>query len=120
MTNSRLTDVEVLERRFPVTVEEFSVRRGSGGPGRWAGGDGVVRALRFHERMTVSLLGNNRLIAPFGLHGGGPGKPGMVTLERQGQPPERLASSAEVTVEPGDRVIVRTPGGGGFGVTGNE
>jgi len=115
MTNSRLTDVEVLERRFPVTVEEFSVRSGSGGRGRWAGGDGVVRALRFHENMTVSMLGNNRSIAPFGLQGGTPGQPGMVILERQHQPPERLASSAEVAVGPGDRVIIRTPGGGAFG-----
>jgi 5-oxoprolinase (ATP-hydrolysing) len=115
MTNSRLTDVEVLERRFPVTVEEFSVRSGSGGRGRWAGGDGVVRALRFHESMTVSLLGNNRSIAPFGLQGGGSGQPGLVTLERPDKPPERLASSAEVTVGAGDRVVVRTPGGGAFG-----
>jgi 5-oxoprolinase (ATP-hydrolysing) len=61
------------------------------------------------------LLGNNRSHAPAGLQGGGPGQPGMVTLERQGNPPERLASSAEVTVEPGDRIVVRTPGGGGFG-----
>jgi 5-oxoprolinase (ATP-hydrolysing) len=115
MTNSRLTDIEVLERRFPVTVEEFSVRSGSGGHGRWAGGDGAVRALRFSESMTVSLLGNNRSIAPSGLQGGGPGQPGMVTLERQDKTPEQLASSAEVTVGPGDRVVVRTPGGGGFG-----
>jgi 5-oxoprolinase (ATP-hydrolysing) len=115
MTNSRLTDIEVLEQRYPVTVETFSVRNGSGGHGRWHGGDGVIRALRFHDSMTVSFLGNNHRHAPFGLRGGGWGESGLITLERANGTRQRLHSAAEFPVGPGDRVIVHTPGGGGFG-----
>ena len=82
MTNSRLTDPEVLESRFPVLVDSFAVRAGSGGAGRWRGGDGVVRRLRFREPMTANILSNRRCIAPFGLGGGSAASPGLNAVER--------------------------------------
>ena len=115
MTNTRLTDPEVLEFRYPVLLERFAVRRGSGGRGRWHGGDGVERVIRFLEPMTVSLLTNRRRTAPFGLHGGGDAKPGENLLRRADGRTERLGSTATVQVRPGDAIIIRTPGGGGFG-----
>ncbi|MGE0665890.1 MAG: hydantoinase B/oxoprolinase family protein [Sphingomonadales bacterium] len=115
MTNSRLTDPEVLEFRFPVTVDSFAIRRGSGGDGEWRGGDGVVRRLRFGEPMTAGILSNNREHAPFGLAGGGAGSPGVNRVERTGGESEQLAASAQTTVHPGDVLVVETPGGGGYG-----
>ncbi|MGB7564761.1 MAG: hydantoinase B/oxoprolinase family protein, partial [Prochlorococcaceae cyanobacterium] len=115
MTNSRLTDPEVLESRFPVRLEEFRIRRGSGGEGRNRGGDGVVRRLRFLEPLTVSILSGSRRIAPFGLAGGGPGALGLNRLERAAGSIETLAGSAELAVEPGDLLEIATPGGGGYG-----
>ena len=82
MTNSRLTDPEVLERRFPVLVEDFAIRRGSGGPGQWRGGDGVVRRIRFREPMTAAILSNRRRVAALRPAGGGPAQPGRNTVER--------------------------------------
>ena len=117
MTNSRLTDPEVLEFRFPVTVESFAVRDGSGGPGEWHGGDGVIRRLRFHEAMTAGILSNNRSHAPFGLEGGDTGKPGVNRVERASGASEMLPACAETEVVPGDVLVVETPGGGGFGPT---
>ncbi|HSG89240.1 MAG TPA: hydantoinase B/oxoprolinase family protein, partial [Pseudomonadales bacterium] len=115
MTNSRLTDPEVLELRYPVRVHEFAIRRGSGGPGRQRGGDGVVRRLEFREPMTVSLLANHRRIAPFGLAGGGDGARGFDRILRRDGAEERLVPPASVTVEPGDALEIATPGGGGYG-----
>jgi len=115
MTNSRLTDPEVLEWRFPVILEAFSIRRGSGGSGRWRGGDGVVRRLRFLEPMTVSLLANRRKVAPFGLEGASPGALGTGRIERAAGGVDILGGTAQATVEPGDVVVIETPGGGGFG-----
>lgn len=115
MTNSRLTDPEVLESRFPVRLESFQVRRGSGGLGRNRGGDGVVRRLRFLEPLTVSILSGSRRIAPFGLADGGPGALGFNRLERADGSVETLAGSAERAVEPGDLLEITTPGGGGYG-----
>jgi 5-oxoprolinase (ATP-hydrolysing) len=115
MTNSRLTDPEVLEWRFPVMVEAFHVRAGSGGEGRWRGGDGVVRRIRFREAMTASLLANRRRVAPFGLEGGGPAALGKARVERVNGERLELAATAEVQVEPGDVFVIETPGGGGFG-----
>jgi 5-oxoprolinase (ATP-hydrolysing) len=115
MTNSRLTDPEVLETRFPVRLERFAIRRGSGGTGRWNGGDGAVRALRFLEPMRAGILSNRRRIAPFGLAGGGDGAPGITRLERTSSEVEVLDSTASVAVQPGDLMVIETPGGGGYG-----
>ncbi|QPN61875.1 hydantoinase B/oxoprolinase family protein [Synechococcus sp. CBW1002] len=115
MTNSRLTDPEILEDRYPVLLERFAIRRGSGGAGHWPGGDGVVRDLRFLEPMTVSLLSGSRRVPPFGLAGGQPGLCGTDRLRRADGSLEAVAGCAELAVEPGDRLVVETPGGGGFG-----
>ncbi|MBB4631331.1 hydantoinase B/oxoprolinase family protein [Sphingosinicella soli] len=115
MTNSRLTDPEVLELRFPVRVEHFAVRPGSGGAGRHKGGDGVVRRLTFLEPMTVSLLANRRRIAPFGLAGGADAKSGTGRVIRANGMIEPLAATARAEVQSGDAVEIETPGGGGFG-----
>ncbi len=118
MTNTRLTDPEVLEFRYPVLLERFAVRRGSGGAGRWRGGDGVERIIRFTEEMTVSLLTNRRITRPFGLDGGGDAQPGENILRRADGGEERLGPTATVQARAGDAIIIRTPGGGGFGKTG--
>ena len=116
MTNSRLTDPEVLETRFPVLLREFSIRRGSGGAGRHRGGDGLVRRVEFRETMTANVLANHRRIAPFGLAGGAPGLPGRNTVRRRGRPDsETVAATFGLAVEPGDEIQIETPGGGGFG-----
>ncbi len=118
MTNSRLTDVEVLETRFPVRVEEFAIRRGSGGAGRWRGGDGVVRRIRFLEPMTGAILSNRRRTAPFGLEGGAPGRSGVNRVERADGRTEQLPATAQAEMEYGDVFVIETPGGGGYGRTG--
>jgi 5-oxoprolinase (ATP-hydrolysing) len=115
MTNSRLTDPEVLEWRFPVLIESFHLREGSGGQGRWRGGDGVVRRIRFREAMTASLLSNRRRVPPFGLAGGQPGALGAARVERTDGKIVHLGSRAEVDLKPGDVFVIETPGGGGFG-----
>jgi 5-oxoprolinase (ATP-hydrolysing) len=115
MTNSRLTDPEVLEWRFPVLVDAFFIRKGSGGRGRWSGGDGVVRRIKFREAMTASLLANRRRVAPFGLEGGLPGALGRDRVERAGGEVIELAATAKVQLNPGDVFVIETPGGGGFG-----
>ncbi len=116
MTNTRMTDPEVLELRFPVQVEEFSIRRGSGGSGRFCGGDGAVRRLRFLEPMTATILSSNRVTQPYGLEGGGPGLQGRNALHRRNGVVQELQGNDEVAVEPGDVLIIETPGGGGFGL----
>jgi 5-oxoprolinase (ATP-hydrolysing) len=115
MTNTRMTDPEVLELRFPVRVEEFAIRRGSGGQGRFRGGDGVVRKLRFLEPMTATILSSSRRTRPYGLAGGGPGKSGCNTLVRADGGEVELKGNDEVVVEPGDMIVIQTPGGGGYG-----
>ena len=115
MTNSRLTDPEVLEWRFPVRVESFSVRRDSGGAGRQHGGDGVVRKIRFLEAMTCAILANRRIVAPFGLEGGNAGKRGRNWVMRADGRIEEKGATAQWQVEPGDMFVIETPGGGGFG-----
>ncbi|MGW7577984.1 hydantoinase B/oxoprolinase family protein [Streptomyces sp. NPDC054765] len=116
MTNSRLTDPEVLEWRYPVRVDSFAIRSGSGGAGRWHGGCGVERRLRFLEPMTVALLTGHRRIAPYGMAGGAPGALGANSVERADGSREELAGcdAAEVGVD--DVLVMRTPGGGGYGV----
>jgi 5-oxoprolinase (ATP-hydrolysing) len=115
MTNSRLTDPEVLETRFPVLLEEFSIRRGSGGDGATRGGDGAVRRVRFLEPMTAAILSNHRRTPPFGAHGGGDGAVGVNRVERRDGTVEALGSTAEVRMEAGDVFVIETPGGGGYG-----
>ncbi|MCP5396367.1 MAG: hydantoinase B/oxoprolinase family protein [Sphingomonadaceae bacterium] len=115
MTNSRLTDPEILEARFPVLVERFAIRRGSGGAGRWQGGDGVERRIRFLAPMRAEILSNRRKIAPFGLAGGGDGATGHNRVERADGSVEGLSATASVEMEAGDVFVIETPGGGGFG-----
>ena len=115
MTNSRLTDPEVLEWRFPVLLESFCIRAGSGGAGRRRGGDGVVRRVRFLAPMTAAILANNRRVAPFGLDGGGPGLPGRTTVERVDGRVDDLGATGTAAMAPGDVFVIETPGGGGFG-----
>jgi 5-oxoprolinase (ATP-hydrolysing) len=115
MTNSRITDPEVLEWRFPVRVEEFSIRRGSGGEGRHKGGDGAVRRLCFLAPMTAALLTSHRVQGLFGLEGGGSGMPGRNSLVRKDGSAKELPACAEVAVAAGDVLTIETPGGGGYG-----
>ncbi|MFE7126853.1 hydantoinase B/oxoprolinase family protein [Streptomyces sp. NPDC057617] len=115
MTNSRLTDPEVLEWRYPVRVDAFAVRDGSGGQGRWRGGNGVVRRIRFLEPMTVALLTGHRRVPPYGMAGGGPGARGANEVERADGTVTPLRGVDSVEVGPGDVLVMRTPGGGGYG-----
>ncbi|MCA8339181.1 hydantoinase B/oxoprolinase family protein [Burkholderia multivorans] len=115
MTNSRLTDPEVLEWRYPVRVDSHRIRAGSGGRGRWHGGDGAVRRIRFLEPMTASILSNNRIHAPFGAAGGEPGALGRNMIERADGTIETLDHIARAQMAPGDVFVVETPGGGGYG-----
>lgn len=115
MTNSRLTDAEVLEWRHPVRVDHFGIRRGSGGDGRYRGGDGARRELTFLEPVTVSILANRRVTRPFGLAGGYPGACGRAWVERTGGETEPLDGVDQRDLGSGDRLVIETPGGGGFG-----
>ena len=115
MTNSRLTDPEVLEWRFPVILESFSIRRGSGGRGRHRGGDGAGRRIRFLEPMTAAILSEHRKVPPHGLDGGEPGTVGRNWVERADGSVEELAATGSTAMNPGDVFIIETPGGGGFG-----
>ncbi|KAA0158913.1 hypothetical protein FNF28_06053 [Cafeteria roenbergensis] len=115
MTNTRATDVEVLERRYPVVLRRFSLRDGSGGAGRWRGGCGAVRWLEFRRPLTVSILSERRTLAPFGLEGGGPGQRGINLLHRTDGRIVSLGGKSTVQVEAGESLEIRTPGGGGFG-----
>ncbi|MFK0111877.1 hydantoinase B/oxoprolinase family protein [Streptomyces sp. NPDC091217] len=115
MTNSRLTDPEVLEWRVPVRLDEFAVRRGSGGAGRWHGGDGAVRRIRFLEPMTVSTLSQHRRVPPYGMAGGAPGALGANRVERADGTVTELGGSDAADVRPDDVLVIETPGGGGYG-----
>ena len=115
MTNSRLTDPEILEQRFPVRLERFQLRRGSGGKGRWSGGDGLEREIRFLSPMTVALLSGSRRVAPFGLAGGQAGALGMTWLSEGEGPWQEQPGCFEQRVQAGDRLWIATPGGGGWG-----
>jgi len=115
MTNTRLTDPEILELRYPVLLEEFSIRRGSGGRGKWTSGDGTRRVIRFLERMHCAILSGYRRVRPFGLAGGEAGEAGENAVRRDDGNIERLEGCSETIVEAGDAIIVSTPTGGGFG-----
>ncbi len=115
MTNTRITDPEVLETRFPVRLERFAIRRGSGGAGSFRGGNGAVREITFLEPMSLSLVTQHRRVAPYGLHGGRPGEPGSQRVVRATGQTLELASVDGCEVDAGDRLILETPGGGGWG-----
>jgi 5-oxoprolinase (ATP-hydrolysing) len=115
MTNSRLTDPEVLEWRYPVRLERYAIRRGSGGAGRWRGGDGGHREIRFGEPMTVTTLTGHRRVAPYGMAGGSPGALGRHWIERADGTIVPMAGCDSVAVGAGDLFVLETPGGGGYG-----
>ncbi|GIX24697.1 MAG: 5-oxoprolinase [Caldimonas sp.] len=115
MTNSRLTDPEVLEFRYPVRLDSYEIRHGSGGAGRWRGGDGGVRRIRFLEPMTASILSNGRTVPAFGLAGGKPGALGVNRVERSDGTVEVLAHIGSTEMGAGDVFVIETPGGGGWG-----
>jgi N-methylhydantoinase B/oxoprolinase/acetone carboxylase alpha subunit len=110
MTNSKCTDPEILETRFPVRVRRFSLRYGSGGKGEHPGGDGLIRELEFQSPMRVSVISERRVVAPYGMRGGGPGATGVNSLN--GKP---IANRVTIQVVPGDVLRVETPGGGAWG-----
>ncbi|WP_242446135.1 hydantoinase B/oxoprolinase family protein [Sphingopyxis lindanitolerans] len=120
MTNSRMTDPEVMETRFPVIVEEFSIRKGSGGAGEWRGGDGAIRRIRFREAMTANILANRRKIPPAGLAGGRDAAPGRNWIERADGSVETLGATGSANLDAGDAFVIETPGGGGYGKVGGE
>jgi 5-oxoprolinase (ATP-hydrolysing) len=115
MTNTRITDPEILEPRYPVRVEQFGIRPNSGGAGQFTGGNGAIRKLRFLEPMTATIVASRRTIAPFGLAGGGQGATGRQWVERADGSIETLAGSAVAQMQPGDAFVIETPGGGGYG-----
>jgi 5-oxoprolinase (ATP-hydrolysing) len=115
MTNTRMTDPEILEFRYPVIVEVFSIRHGSGGAGKHKGGDGVVRRVRFREAMTAAILSHHRIVAPFGLEGGAAGALGRNAIEKANGEIVELKGQDQAEVEAGDVFVIETPGGGGFG-----
>jgi 5-oxoprolinase (ATP-hydrolysing) len=115
MTNSRLTDPEILETRFPVVLEEFSIRRGSGGKGRHSAGDGTRRTIRFRETMDCAVLASHRRVRPFGIGGGDPGELGRNPVRRNDGHIEELPGCAQTVLEAGEAITIITPTGGGFG-----
>ncbi len=115
MTNTRMTDPEILELRYPVRLEEFAIRRGSGGAGHYHGGDGAIRRIRFLRAMTAVLVSSRREVAPFGLAGGGDGAVGRQWVERADGRVEKLGGVARAQMEIGDMFVIETPGGGGYG-----
>jgi 5-oxoprolinase (ATP-hydrolysing) len=115
MTNSRLTDPEILEFRYPVVLETFCQRAGSGGRGRWNAGDGTLRTLRFLEAMDCAILSSHRRVAPFGSAGGSPGARGRNLVRRADGGEEDIGGCAQVRLEAGDAITIITPTGGGFG-----
>ena len=115
MTNTRLTDPEILETRYPVTLQSFSIRADSGGDGKHRGGDGIIRRVRFEEPMTAAILSNRRAIAPYGMAGGAAGKVGVNSVERADGTIEILKGADQAEMAVGDVFTIETPGGGGYG-----
>ena len=115
MTNSRLTDPEVLEFRYPVVLEDFSIRRGSGGKGQWHAGDGTRRVIRFREEMELSILSSHRSLPPRGLAGGGDGQTGQTSVRRNDGTLQELAACEHTTLAANEAVILETPTAGGYG-----
>jgi len=115
MTNSRLTDPEILESRFPVVLEDFHIREGSGGKGRWNAGDGTSRTIRFRERMECAVLSGHRKVRPFGLEGGEPGEVGHNSVRRLNGDVEAISGCDQTVLEAGEAITIVTPTGGGYG-----
>jgi 5-oxoprolinase (ATP-hydrolysing) len=115
MTNSRLTDPEILEMRFPVVLEDFHIDAGSGGKGRWNAGDGTRRVIRFREQMDCAVLSSHRKVAPPGVNGGEPGRLGKAEVRRASGDRDTLRSCDQTVLEPGEAIIITTPTGGGYG-----
>jgi 5-oxoprolinase (ATP-hydrolysing) len=115
MTNSRLTDPEILELRYPVVLEDFHIRRGSGGRGRWHAGDGTSRTIRFLRPMDCAILSGHRRVRPFGVEGGAPGELGENIVRRRDGSQERLGGCAQTRLDAGEAITIRTPTGGGYG-----
>jgi 5-oxoprolinase (ATP-hydrolysing) len=115
MTNTRITDPEDLELRYPVRLRRFAIRLGSGGKGQFKGGDGILREFEFLKPLDLTFIGQHRVQAPYALSGAEPGKTGQQTLLRKDGSIESLAGVATCQVLPGDRIVIETPGGGGYG-----
>jgi 5-oxoprolinase (ATP-hydrolysing) len=116
MTNTRLTDPEILEFRYPVVLEDFHIRKGSGGKGKWHAGDGIRRTIRFLEQMDCTLLTGHRIVPPFGLAGGSPGQPGENSVRRKDGSIEKLKGCDATVIDEGEAIIIQTPTAGGYGV----
>jgi 5-oxoprolinase (ATP-hydrolysing) len=115
MTNSRLTDPEILEWRFPVLLESFEIRQGSGGDGKRKGGNGVVRRVKFLSDFKANVLSGHRRIPPYGLEGGESGKNGVNFVEHHDGSVTQLSGMDQIALQPGDVFVIKTPGGGGYG-----
>ena len=115
MTNTAITDPEILEWRYPVRLEQFAIRQGSCGLGKNNGGNGIVRELVFTDSVSLSLLTQNRTQGPYGMNGGQAGRPGKQHLAKRNGTVFELGATAQESLEAGDRVVIKTPGGGGFG-----
>ncbi|MCH8925374.1 MAG: hydantoinase B/oxoprolinase family protein, partial [Proteobacteria bacterium] len=113
------TDPEILEWRFPVVLESFSIRHGSGGAGRHRGGDGIIRRVRFREAMTAAIVSGHRRVPPYGMAGGEPGKTGRNYVERADGTVDELSGTDMTEMNPGDVFVIETPGGGGYGAVGS-
>jgi 5-oxoprolinase (ATP-hydrolysing) len=118
MTNTRITDPEILERRYPVMLREFSIRKDSGGSGKFKGGNGLIREVEFLEPLNTAILSERRVHQPYGLNGGGPGKKGLNLFIRKNGSKLHLGGKNEIIAEAGDRIRIETPGGGGYGKMG--
>ncbi|MEO6686898.1 MAG: hydantoinase B/oxoprolinase family protein, partial [Dyadobacter sp.] len=117
MTNTRITDPEQLERKYPVRLLEFGIRKNSGGDGKFNGGDGIIRKVEFLEPLQVTLMGQHRNYAPYGLHGGEDGKTGQHTLISKNHTITKLPGICSLEVQAGDILTIETPGGGGYGAS---
>jgi 5-oxoprolinase (ATP-hydrolysing) len=115
MTNTRITDPEILEHRYPVQLEQFSIRKNSGGNGEWKGGNGVVREFLFTEKVSVNILAEHRKERPFGLRGGETGATGEQQLVQKNGKVKQLSGRAQIVVQRGEKLVIKTPGGGGVG-----
>ena len=115
MTNTRITDPEILELRYPVRLDKFEIRKGSGGKGKQKGGDGITRQIFFKEPLELNILSQHRIEKPYGLKGGSPGKTGHQSIIRKNGAIQKLNGMDSASVNEGDRIIIQTPGGGGYG-----
>ena len=120
MTNTRITDPEIMELKYPVLVNEFSIRKGSGGTGRWRGGDGIIRKMTFKEPVELTILSQHRKQAPFGMEGGHSGEKGDQWIQRSNNEKTPLSGCDSSTIDPGDQIVIMTPGGGGYGNGSNQ